>query len=82
MSVLEIRKGLNDRLASMDADSLLKMMEFADFLFFKKGKEVPLEKLTSEQEERLLAAYERRNDVEGKVTHEEFMKKARAWIEE
>ena len=78
MSVLEIRAGVLKKISTIDNEKTLKILD--NLLDLLSSKDSNDSVLTEEQKQLLQEGYERRNDVEGKITHEEFMKKARAWI--
>lgn len=81
MSVLEIRERILRKISMIDNEKTLKTLDNLLDLLPSKHENVPSENLTEEQQQRLKSAYERRNNVEGKITHERFMKKAKSWIE-
>lgn len=76
MSVLELKKSI-----------FVRLLENEDFQTLKKISDLlgknndSSEGLSEEQQQRLEEAYKRRNDVDGKITHEELMKKYTSWIE-
>lgn len=82
MNLLEIREKILRKVSTIDNEKTLKIIDNLLDLLPSTHENVPSENLTEKQEKRLLAAYERRNVVEGKITHKEFMKKTRAWQED